>query len=200
MSDEYRGFENESNSTLADNMGRNHATYRHVNALELVLKLKRRSRIWLCPIAAFTSIPLHAANPFLTEANRSGKEPCPEDLYLELEFIRKLVPATVKSTTISGDAATRAGALEALQENSWKDIPHAECHGTALDDEEMPDEVVRLAADLQFSGFKNIIGMLWEVDDAAAKYVVEAFYENMFKDLRDGCFMDCTKAAWAHTR
>ncbi|KAG1828194.1 hypothetical protein EV424DRAFT_1345103 [Suillus variegatus] len=41
-------------------------------------------------------------------------------------------------------------------------------------------------------------GTLWEADDAAAKYVVKVFYENMFKDLKDGCFMDCTKAAWAH--
>jgi tetratricopeptide (TPR) repeat protein len=52
-----------------------------VNALENVLKLKRRSRIWLCPTAAFTSIPLHAANPFLTKADHS-KEPCLEDLYV----------------------------------------------------------------------------------------------------------------------
>ncbi|KAG1847654.1 hypothetical protein DFJ58DRAFT_730067 [Suillus subalutaceus] len=43
-----------------------------------VLKLKRRPRIWLCPTAAFTSIPLHAANPF---ADRS-KEPCMGDLYI----------------------------------------------------------------------------------------------------------------------
>jgi hypothetical protein len=51
------------------------------NVLENVLKLKRHSRIWLCPTAAFTSIPLHAAHPFLTKADRS-KEPCLEDLYI----------------------------------------------------------------------------------------------------------------------
>lgn len=33
---------------------------------------------------------------------------------------------------------------------------------------------------------------------AIIKYVAKALYENMFKDLKDGCFMDCTKAAWAH--
>jgi CHAT domain-containing protein len=149
----------------------------------------------------------------------------------ELELVHKLVPATANRTTISGDAATRAGALEALQENTWvhlachgkqdrmqpydshfvmkdkhltlldimeRDIPHAEfaflsaCH-TAVGDEETPDEVIHLAAGLQFSGFKSVIGTLWEVDDAVAKHVVEAFYEYMF---RDGV-MDCTKAAWA---
>ncbi|KAG2099237.1 CHAT domain-containing protein [Suillus discolor] len=255
-----------------------------VKVLEHVLKLKRRSRIWLCPTAAFTSIPLHAAHPFQTKADRSGKEPCLEDLYIcsytptlsalvrsrqlmkkrmppsfvaigqgqpgagkgkvlltvdsELELVHKLVPATAKHTTISGDAATRAGALEALQQNTWvhiachgkqdpkqpynshfvmrdedltlldimeRDIPHAEfaflsaCH-TAVGDEETPDEVIHLAAGLQFSGFKSVIGTLWQVDDSVAKHVVKAFYENMFPDLKDGGVMDCTKAAWALNR
>ncbi|KAG1816875.1 CHAT domain-containing protein [Suillus subaureus] len=250
-----------------------------VNVLEHVLKLKRRSRIWLCPTADFTSIPLHAANPFQTKADRS-KEPCLEDLYIcsyiptlsalirsrqsmkkrvfpsfvaigqgqpgagkgkallavdsELELVHKLVPAMANCTTISGDAATRVGALEALQENTWvhlachgkqdptqpydshfvmrdehltlldimdKDIPHAEfaflsaCH-TAVGDEETPDEVIHLAAGLQFSGFKSVVGTLWEVDDAVAKHVVEAFYKYMFNE-KDSGVMDCTKAAWA---
>ncbi|KAG1803160.1 hypothetical protein EV424DRAFT_1544997 [Suillus variegatus] len=44
-----------------------------VDVLEHVLKLKRRSRIWLCPTAA---------HPFQTKVDRSGKEPCLEDLYI----------------------------------------------------------------------------------------------------------------------
>ncbi|KAG2094535.1 CHAT domain-containing protein [Suillus cothurnatus] len=254
-----------------------------VGALEDVLKLKHQSRIWLCPTAAFTSIPLHAAHPFQTRPDRS-KEPCLEDLYIcsytptlsalirsrqmmkkrvrpsfvaigqgqpragkskellaidsEIELVRKLVPETINHTTISGDAATRAGVLQGLEENTWvhlachgkqdreqpynsrfvmkdqpimlldimeKDIPRAEfaflsaCH-TAVGDEETPDEVIHLAAGLQFSGFKSVIGTLWEVDDAVAKHVVKAFYENLFKDLEDGGEMDCTKAAWALNR
>ncbi|KAG1717956.1 CHAT domain-containing protein [Suillus lakei] len=251
-----------------------------VNLLQHGLKLKIHSRIWLCPTAAFTFIPLHGAHPFRIKADRS-KEPCLEDLFIcsytptlsalirsrqamktcvtpsfvaigqgqpdarkcrvllaadsELELVRKLVPATVTCTVVSGDAATRAGALEALQQNTWvhlachgkrdhtqpyyshfvtkdepltlldimeKDIPHAEfaflstCH-TAVGHEETPDEVIHLAAGLQFSGFKSIIGTLWEVDDTVAKHVVEAFYKNIFKNLEDGGVMDCTKAAWA---
>ncbi|KAG1731548.1 CHAT domain-containing protein [Suillus lakei] len=252
-----------------------------VNVLQH-LKLKHQSRIWLCPTAAFTSIPLHAAHPFQTNADRS-KEPCLEDLYIcsytptlsalirsrqmmkkrvppsfvaigqgqpgargkelmavdsELDLVQKLVPAIADRTIISGDAATRAGALEALEQNTWvhiachgkqdhtqpynshfvmkdepltllnimgKDIPHAEfaflsaCH-TAVGDKETPDEVIHLAAGLQFSGFKSVVGTLWEVDDAVAKHVVEAFYKNMFRDLKDGGVMDCTKAAWALNR
>ncbi|KAG1854982.1 CHAT domain-containing protein [Suillus subalutaceus] len=254
-----------------------------INVLEHVLKLQHGSRIWLCPTAAFTSIPLHAAHPFQTRADRS-KEPCLEDLYIcsytptlsalvrsrqmmkkrvtpsfvtigqgqpgtgkgkallavdsELELVHKLVPATVNRNTISGDAATRAGALKALEKDTWvhlachgkqdptqpynshfvmrdehltlldimeKHIPHAEfaflsaCH-TAVGDKETPDEVIHLAAGLQFSGFKSVIGTLWEVDDAVAKHVVKAFYENLFADLEDGGVMDCTKAAWALNR
>ncbi|KAG2122472.1 CHAT domain-containing protein [Suillus clintonianus] len=256
-----------------------------VNVLEHVLELKRQSRIWLCPTAAFTSIPLHAAHPFRTKADRSGKESCLEDLYIcsytptlsalirsrqmmkkrrvppsfvaigqgqpragegkallavdsEIELVSKLVPVTANRSTLSGDAATRAGALEALEQNTWvhlachgkqdhdqpydshfvmkdapltlldimdKDIPHAEfaflsaCH-TAVGDKETPDEVIHLAAGLQFSGFKSVVGTLWEVDDAVANHVVKAFYENMVKKLGDGEFMDCTKAAWALNR
>ncbi|KAG1780808.1 CHAT domain-containing protein [Suillus placidus] len=152
----------------------------------------------------------------------------------EIELVRKLVPATTNRTTIFGDAATRAGALQALQENTWvhlachgkqdqtqpynshfvmrdepltlldimkKDIPHAEfaflsvCHTTTVGDEETPDEVIHLAAGLQFSGFKSVVGTLWEVDDAVVKHVVEAFYKYMFNP-KDGV-MDYTKAVWA---
>jgi hypothetical protein len=52
-----------------------------VNVLENVLGLKHRSRIWLCPTSAFTSIPLDAAHPFQTKAD-GPKEPCLEDLYI----------------------------------------------------------------------------------------------------------------------
>ncbi|KAG1721705.1 CHAT domain-containing protein [Suillus lakei] len=252
-----------------------------VNALQHDLKLRHRSRIWLCPTAAFTSVPLHAANPFRMKADRSGPEPCLEDIYIcsytptlsalirsrqtvkthvtssfavigqsqpgagqgrvlpavdsELELVHELVPSNVKFTHLSGDEATQAGALETLQQNTWV---HLACHGkqdheqpynscfamrdkpltlldimennspeaefaflsachTAVGDEETPDEVIHLAAGLQFSGFKSVIGTLWVVNDALAKHIVEAFYEKMFEDLEDGGVMDCTKAAWA---
>ncbi|KAG1893016.1 CHAT domain-containing protein [Suillus fuscotomentosus] len=153
----------------------------------------------------------------------------------ELELVHKLIPATANRTIISGDTATRAGSLEALQQNTWmhlachgkqdpaqpynshfvmrdehltlldiieRDIPRAEfaflsaCH-TAVGDEKTRDEVIHLAAGLQFSGFKSVIGTLWEVDDTVPKHVIEAFYTYMFRYLKDGGVMDCTKAAWA---
>ncbi|KAG1766226.1 hypothetical protein EV702DRAFT_981031, partial [Suillus placidus] len=48
---------------------------------------------------------------------------------------------------------------------------------TAVGDEQTPDEVIHLAAGLQFSGFKSVVGTLWEVDDAVAKHVVEGFLQ-----------------------
>ncbi|KAG2041183.1 CHAT domain-containing protein [Suillus americanus] len=255
-----------------------------VNVLQNDLELQPQSRIWLCPTAAFTSIPLHAANPFRMTADRSGGEPCLEDLYIcsytptlsalirarqtikthaspsfaaigqsqpgagqgkvlpavdgELKLVHKLVSPNVKFTNISGDEATQAGALEALRRNTWV---HLACHGTqdqkqpynsrfamrdkpltlleimennspqaefaflsachtAVGDEKTPDEVIHLAAGLQFSGFKSVVGTLWGVTDVMAKYTVEAFYKKMFEDLEDGGMTDCTKAAWALNR
>ncbi|KAG1763140.1 CHAT domain-containing protein [Suillus occidentalis] len=252
-----------------------------VNVLQHTLQLRCQSRIWLCPTATFTFIPLHAANPFRMKADCSGPEACLEDIYIcsytptlsalirsrqmmktrvapsfaaigqsqpgagqgtllpavdsELELVHALVPSNVEFTVISGDKATQAAALNALQQNTWVHLachgkqdreqpynsrfamrdkpltlldimdnnsPHAEfaflsaCH-TAVGDEETPDEAIHLAAGLQFSGFKSVIGTLWAVNDALAKHVVEAFYEKMFGNLKDGGVMDCTKAAWA---
>ncbi|KAG1733304.1 CHAT domain-containing protein, partial [Suillus lakei] len=245
-----------------------------VKVLYCDLKVKPRSRIWLCPTAAFTSIPLHAAHPSRMKADNTGRELCLEDIYIcsytptlsalirsrqtmkthvtpsfagigqsepgegqgkvlaavdsELELVRKLVSPQITFTNLSG-------ALEALRCNTWvhlachgkqdreqpynsrfamrdklltlldimeNDAPHAElaflsaCH-TAVGDEETPDEVIHLAAGLQFSGFKSVISTLWVVDDATAKDVVEAFYEILFKDLEEGEVPDCTKAASA---
>ncbi|KAG2040931.1 hypothetical protein BDR03DRAFT_1007702 [Suillus americanus] len=53
-----------------------------VTVLQYDLKLSHRSRIWLCPTAAFTSIPLHAANPFRMNTDHSGPEACLEDIYI----------------------------------------------------------------------------------------------------------------------
>ncbi|KAG1834887.1 CHAT domain-containing protein [Suillus variegatus] len=230
--------------------------------------------------AAFTGIPLHAANPFRMNADCPGPEECLEDIYIcsytptlsalirarrmmktrvaptfvaigqsqpgagqgtvlatvdtELDDVHNHVPPNVRFTNLSGDEATQAGALEALRCNTWV---HLACHGkqdqdqpynsrfamrdkpltlldimennapqaefaflsgchTAAGDKETPDEVIHLAAGLQFSGFKSVIGTLWAIDDAVAKHVVEAFYKKMFEHLKDGV-MDCTKAALA---
>ncbi|KAG1782278.1 CHAT domain-containing protein [Suillus placidus] len=50
---------------------------------------------------------------------------------------------------------------------------------TAVGDSRTPDEVVHLAAGLQFAGVKSVIGMLWKVNDSTVQHLVEAFYKNL---------------------
>ncbi|KAG2742493.1 hypothetical protein P692DRAFT_20197153 [Suillus brevipes Sb2] len=45
-----------------------------------------------------------------------------------------------------------------------------------------PDEVIHLAAGLQFAGVKSVVGTLWKVTDATVQRLVEEFYKNFCKD------------------
>ncbi|KAG2338536.1 hypothetical protein BDR05DRAFT_969087 [Suillus weaverae] len=200
-----------------------------VNVLENVLKLKRRSRIWLyrSKEPCLEDLYICSYTPTLSALIRSrrmmkkrvspsfvaigqgqpgaGKGKALSAVDSELELVHKLVPATANHTTIFGDAATRAGALEdehlTLLDIMDRDIPHAEfaflsaCH-TTVGDEETPDEAIHLAAGLQFSGFKSVAGTLWEVDDAVAKHVIEVFYTYLFHSKEVGV-LDPTKAVLA---
>ncbi|KAG1721030.1 hypothetical protein EDB19DRAFT_1590580, partial [Suillus lakei] len=49
------------------------------------------------------------------------------------------------------------------------------CH-TTVGDEKSPDKSIHLAAAMQFSGFRSVIGSMWSVDDSVARQVVSAFY------------------------
>ncbi|KAG2099612.1 CHAT domain-containing protein [Suillus discolor] len=67
------------------------------------------------------------------------------------------------------------------------------CH-TTVGNEESPDESIHLAAAMQFSGFRSVIGSMWSVDDEVAQGVVSGFYENL---IDDSGRLDCTHAAMA---
>ncbi|KAG1743848.1 TPR-like protein [Suillus lakei] len=67
------------------------------------------------------------------------------------------------------------------------------CH-TTVGDEKSPDESIHLAAAMQFSGFRSVIGSMWSVDDEVARQVVSAFYRNL---VDDSGRLDCTRAAVA---
>ncbi|KAG1753384.1 CHAT domain-containing protein [Suillus lakei] len=64
---------------------------------------------------------------------------------------------------------------------------------TAVGDPSTPDEVIHLAAGLQFAGVKSVVGTLWRVTDATVQHLVEEFYTNF---CMDGA-MDSTRAAEA---
>ncbi|KAG1796601.1 CHAT domain-containing protein [Suillus variegatus] len=56
-----------------------------------------------------------------------------------------------------------------------------------------PDEVIHLAAGLQFAGVNSVVGTLWKVTDNTVQHLVEAFYKNMRGDGP----MNSKQAAWA---
>ncbi|KAG1829593.1 TPR-like protein [Suillus variegatus] len=64
---------------------------------------------------------------------------------------------------------------------------------TAVGDFSTPDEVIHLAAGLQFSGVKSVIGTLWKVDDNTVHLLVEAFYKKFCENDK----MDSKRAARA---
>jgi CHAT domain-containing protein/tetratricopeptide (TPR) repeat protein len=67
------------------------------------------------------------------------------------------------------------------------------CH-TTVGHKSSPDESIHLAAAMQFSGFRSVIGSMWSVDDKIVGQLVSAFYENMV----DGSGkLDCRRAAVA---
>ncbi|KAG0704232.1 CHAT domain-containing protein [Suillus ampliporus] len=53
---------------------------------------------------------------------------------------------------------------------------------TAVVDFQTPDEVIHLAAGLQFAGVKSVVGTTWKVTDATVRHLVEAFYKNFCRD------------------
>ncbi|KAG2131136.1 hypothetical protein BD769DRAFT_1295363, partial [Suillus cothurnatus] len=52
------------------------------------------------------------------------------------------------------------------------------CH-TTVGDEKSLDESIHLAAAMQFSGFRSVIGSMWSVDDDVARQVVSTFYDKL---------------------
>jgi len=67
------------------------------------------------------------------------------------------------------------------------------CH-TTVGHASSPDEAIHLAAAMQFSGFRSVIGSMWSVDDEVVGQVVSAFYNEMFDGSER---LDCTRAAVA---
>ncbi|KAG1825237.1 CHAT domain-containing protein [Suillus subalutaceus] len=53
---------------------------------------------------------------------------------------------------------------------------------TAVGAVSMPNEVIHLAAGLQFAGVKSVVETVWEVNDSTVQRLVEAFYKNFCGD------------------
>ncbi|KAG1743869.1 TPR-like protein [Suillus lakei] len=215
------------------------------------------SRIWWCPTAEFTLLPLHAAGPYEKKKdNLSGiyissytptlatlvrarqqvsRDTSPQHFVAigqgtpnrgrplqcvapELTVVaQRLAPVVSSFTSLADGDATVQGALDALNHNQWL---HLACHGmpnrqqpfessfamrdgplmikdiirsnwqnpefaflsachTTVGDEKSPDESIHLAAAMQFSGFRSVIGSMWSVDDEVARQVVVRFLRQL---------------------
>ncbi|KAF8992887.1 CHAT domain-containing protein [Cyathus striatus] len=68
------------------------------------------------------------------------------------------------------------------------ELPNAEfaflsaCHTATGDLEKTPDEMIHLAAAMQFIGFRSVVGTLWDMTDVDGPVITEAFYKSMLKD------------------
>ncbi|KAG2141081.1 TPR-like protein [Suillus clintonianus] len=229
------------------------------------------SRIWWCPTAEFTLLPLHAAGSYEKNKNnlshiyissytptlatlirarqRVSQEVSTQHFVAigqanpdrgkelrhvapELAIVARRLGPVVSFTSLEDNDATIQGALDALNHNQWL---HLACHGmphrtqsfdssfamrdgplmikdiirsnwqnlefaflsachTTVGHEKSSNEAIHLAAVMQFSGFRSVIGSMWSVDDEVARQVVSVFYRN----LVDGSGrLDCTRAAVA---
>ncbi|KAG1728971.1 TPR-like protein [Suillus paluster] len=229
------------------------------------------SRIWWCPTAEFTLLPLHAAGPYEKKRDNlshiyissytptlatliRARQQVPRDafpqhfvaigqakpdrgkelqcVYPELDIVAQHVTPVASFTSLVDDHATVQGSLDVLNRNEWL---HLACHGmpnrrrpfessfsmrdgplmikdiirshwqnpefaflsachTTVGDRASHDESIHLAAAMQFSGFRSVIGSMWSVDDKVARQIVSAFYGNLFDASGR---LDCTRAAVA---
>ncbi|KAG1739321.1 TPR-like protein [Suillus lakei] len=233
--------------------------------------IPRGSRIWWCPTAEFTLLPLHAAGPYelsshnfshfyissytptlatlirarqqvsrdastqnfiaIGQANPDGGKAL-RCVAAELNVVAQRVAPFLPFTSLAGCEATVQGAFEALSRKQWL---HLACHGmpnrkqpfessfamhdgplmikdiirthlqnpefaflsachTTVGDESSPDEAIHLAAAMQFSGFRSVIGSMWSVDNSVAGEIVSVFYDNL---VDDSGRLDCRRAAGA---
>ncbi|PSR85645.1 hypothetical protein PHLCEN_2v5374 [Hermanssonia centrifuga] len=87
-------------------------------------------------------------------------------------------------------------------------LPNAElaflaaCHSAAMESEsETPDEVLTLAAAMQFCGFRSIVGTLWTMSDEDGPVLAEKFYMHMLRNgLDDTDVCDSAEAVHLTTK
>jgi CHAT domain-containing protein len=71
-------------------------------------------------------------------------------------------------------------------------LPNAEfaflsaCHTAELTDKSIADEVLHLAAAMQFCGFRSVVGMMWAMADADGRDLARDFYRSVFSEETQG--------------
>src|SRR5487761_1109796 len=71
-------------------------------------------------------------------------------------------------------------------------LPNAEfaflsaCHTAELTEESIADEVLHLAAAMQFCGFRSVVGTMWAMADIDGRDLARDFYRSVFSESDDG--------------
>jgi CHAT domain-containing protein len=71
-------------------------------------------------------------------------------------------------------------------------LPHAEfaflaaCHTAEMTDESPSDEVLHLAAAMQYCGFRSVVGTMWAMADTDGRDLAGNFYKSLFSGRREG--------------
>ena len=70
------------------------------------------------------------------------------------------------------------------------DLPTAEfaflsaCHTAEMTEGSITDEVLHLAAAVQYSGFRSVVGTMWAMADVDGRDLAENFYKTIFSNSR----------------
>ncbi|KAG2099629.1 uncharacterized protein F5147DRAFT_814091 [Suillus discolor] len=175
-----------------------------------VSNICRGSRIWWCPTAEFMLLPLHAAGAYekkrdslshiyissytptlatLVHARRQVSQDGSPQHFVAIgqghpDGGKPLECVAPEVAVIAERLAPVVSSFTRLEDSD----------ATVMGDEKSPDESIHLAAAMQFSGFRSVIGSMWSVDDEVAQEVVSGFYDNL---IDDSGRLDCTRAATA---
>ncbi|KAG1828569.1 CHAT domain-containing protein [Suillus variegatus] len=160
---------------------------------------RRGSRIWWCPTSVFHFLPLHAAG----EYRKDGESLSRHYISSYTPSLTALIKARAshdKSPSVPFVAIGQnhpAGALFTLDavepelelplsllniaqiDLSRHQFAFLSACETTVGDLSTPDEVIHLAAGLQFAGVKSVVGTLWKVNDNTVHLLVEAFYKKL---------------------
>ncbi|KAF9063079.1 CHAT domain-containing protein, partial [Rhodocollybia butyracea] len=98
-----------------------------------------------------------------------------------------LVPKEPFSSYFSLAGSSRFTLLDIIRLN----LPNATfaflsaCHTAGQSPGSVHDEVIHLAAAMQFCGFRSVVGTMWEMADVDGPEMVKDFYESVFSNLEE---------------
>ncbi|EJC98970.1 TPR-like protein [Fomitiporia mediterranea MF3/22] len=169
-------------------------------------RIAEGSRIWWCPTSVLSAPPFHAAGPF-EDTNGTPKYLLDEYISSYTPTLGALINARSGGNGGEPTLACYQGYLTSVSETGgfqhpklWDkvsdrgltlldivraNLPDAEfaflsaCHTAEQPHGGAHDEVLHLAAAMQFSGFRSVIGSMWELLDEDGPFFAKTVYGHM---------------------